>query len=219
MKTIAIIPALNEYERLQSVLTQILLYVDTALVVDDGSNRPLSQYVRNNDRTFVVRHSINLGKGAALKTGMCWAIERHYDVAVFIDADGQHDPAEIPRLIAPITSGQAKIVFGIRQFHRTMPLLARIGNVFLTKMIGLLFGIHVHDTQSGYRAVDVRAFPELDWTSSRYSVETEMIVNAGKHNVAYAEVPVSTIYHDKYRGTTVIDGIRIFLHMLNWKML
>jgi len=100
-----------------------------------------------------------------------------------------------------------------------MPFVARFGNIFLTKSINLMFGIQVSDTQSGFRALRTAVYPKLAWRSPRYAVETEMVVNTGKNNLRYAEVPISTIYLNGYKGTTVLDGLRIFINMLSWKFL
>lgn len=219
MRVIAVIPALNEYHRLQQVVQQVRSFVSAVVIVDDGSGTPLIEHLPPMDSVTVIRHAINLGKGAALKTGTMWALERGYEVAVYIDADGQHDPQEIPALVTPIADGDIDIVFGVRKFHQAMPFMARFGNRLLTIALRMLYHINVTDTQSGYRAVRLSAYPRLQWDSPRYAVETEMIVNTGKHNLKYAEVPIRTIYHDKYKGTTVIDGVRIMINMIAWRFL
>lgn len=219
MKTVAIIPALNEHARLQGVVRDTLNHVDQVVVVDDGSQQPLVDFLSPDPRIRVLRHVINLGKGAAMKTGVQWSILQGCDVAVFVDADGQHDPNEIPKLLAPITKDGVDIVFGVREFHGRMPLMARFGNIFLTRSLQFLFNIQVQDTQSGYRALRLSAYKKISWISPRYAVETEMIVNTGKHKIPYQEVPITTIYHDKYKGTTIIDGIRIMINMFAWRIL
>ncbi len=219
MKTAAIIPALNEYQHLSAVVEQAARYVDNVIVVDDGSRQPLENFLPNHQYLHVLRHRINLGKGAALKTGVQYAAVLGVAIVVFLDADGQHDASEIPKILAPLLEGRSDVVFGVRKFHGTMPLTAKIGNVFLTLSLQVLYGVTVSDTQSGYRAFRMAVYPSLQWESARYSVETEMIVNAGKAHLSFTEVPITTIYLDKYRGTTFIDGIRIFLNMLLWRFL
>lgn len=218
MKTVAVIPALNENDRLHEVVRRTLEYVNEVVVVDDGSHQPLRHSLSHSDRLHVVRHAINLGKGAALTTGVEWAIRHGFQAAVFLDGDGQHDPSEIPMLLAPIQERRADIVFGVRALHYRMPFVARIGNIFLTTVIRLMFRINISDTQSGFRAIDLGTYDKLRWDSARYAVETEMIVNAGKRHLRHVQVPITTIYHDKYRGTTVLDGIRIFLNMISWRL-
>ena len=219
MRTVAIIPALNEYERLQAVAVKVTEYVDAVLVIDDGSRTPLADHLTVHDKITCVRHIINLGKGAALATGVAWAKKNNFDAVVFIDADGQHRPEEIPSLLKPLRENDADIVFGVRKFHASMPFVARMGNIFLTRAVQILFGVKVSDTQSGYRALRLSAADAIAWESPRYAVETEMIVNTGKHRVRYAEVSIETIYLDRYKGTTIIDGIRILFSMIAWRFL
>lgn len=219
MRSVAVIPALNEYHHLSRVISETAPYVDHIVIIDDGSKEPLMIHLESHPKLSILRHSINLGKGAALKTGVLWALRQGFDAAVFLDADGQHDPNEIPLLLQPIIEGRSDIVFGVRQFHGKMPFVARLGNFALTKAVHLLYGIRVTDTQSGYRALRLSAFEKLAWHSPRYAVETEMIVNTGKQHLAYAQVPISTIYLDKYKGTTVIDGVRIMINMITWRFL
>lgn len=219
MNTFAVIPALNEAKTLATVVAQALTHVQNVIVVDDGSSKPLKPALPPHERLLVLRHPINLGKGAAMKTGVEAARRLGAETIVFLDADGQHNPDEIPRLLAPIQADQADIVFGVRDFFRHMPLVSKLGNLFLTHMASWMFHIYLQDTQSGFRAFRLTIYPKLYWGSARYAVETEMIVNTGKYHLRWVEVPISTIYHDAYRGTTVIDGIRIFLNMIAWRLL
>lgn len=217
MKIIALIPAYNEHERLRATVLAAQQYVQGVIVVDDGSAVPLASALHDREGISVVRHRLNLGKGAALKTGMVLAAHQGADLVVLLDADGQHNPAEIPQLLAPLLADRADIVFGVRAFHEQMPFVPRFGNMMLTWLLTMLFHIRVSDTQSGFRAFRMAVYPQLVWRSPRYAVETEMIVNAGKHHLRTKEVRISTIYLDKYKGTTVIDGIRILLNMITWK--
>ncbi len=218
MKTFAVIPAFNESTRLAAVVSGALTHVDKVIVVDDGSNKSLQSLLPENEKVIFLRHPINLGKGAAMKTGVEAGLRLGAEIIVFLDGDGQHDPSEIPQLKEPIVSGRNDVVFGIRNFQKAMPFVSRLGNMFLTRMASLLFRIYIRDTQSGFRAFDIRTYPKLYWGSARYAVETEMVVNAGKHHLRWTEVPITTIYHDKYRGTTVLDGVRIFLNMIAWRL-
>ncbi len=219
MKVLAVIPAFNEAARIRPVLKQIRLFVDQIVVVDDGSTDGTSAAAAGlGAAVCVLRHRVNLGKGAALKTGCEAASRLGADTIVLVDADGQHQPPDIPRLIKALETTGADIVFGSRKIGSTMPLMMRIGNTFLSAVIKLLFGVHVTDTQSGFRVFRAAVFDQIKWNSRNYSVETEMIVNVGKRALRTAEVPIATVYHDKYKGTTVIDGIRILCNILIWKL-
>jgi len=214
----AIIPAFNEHERIVPIVDEAKRYVNEVIIVDDGSDEDSYRFLETlKDRTIVLRHRINLGKGSALRTGIAAAIARHADVIVLMDADGQHKPSDIPRLVEALEEKQVDIVFGSRKIGGSMPAAMRLGNHFFSVATNLLFRIYVSDTQSGFRAFRAAVYPKLEWQSPRYAAETEMVVNAGKHRLRHCEVPIDTIYHDKYKGTTVFDGIRIFLSMLLWR--
>lgn len=218
MKTAAIIPAFNEVEHIAAVVTAAGQYVDEVIVVDDGSAKPLKQYLPDDKKIIYLRHRINLGKGAAMNTGAQYAARHGIEAIVFMDADGQHEPREITNLLRPLAENKADIVFGFRTFKKDMPLIAKLGNIFLTKMLSWLFRITISDTQSGFRALKVSAYSKLKWNSPRYAAETEMIVNTGKYHIRWAEVPIKTIYLNKYRGMTVLDGMRIFINMISWRL-
>ena len=81
-----------------------------------------------------------------------------------------------------------------------------------------MYKIKLKDTQCGYRAFSAKAYKKIKWKSSDYSMESEMIANVGKHHLKYAEIPIQTIYSDKYKGTTIVDGIKIVFNMLLWKI-
>ena len=215
----AIIPAWNEHERIVPVVDETKQHVDEIIIVDDGSDEDSRRFLETlKDRAVVLRHRINLGKGSALRTGITAAIARGADVIVVMDADGQHRPGDIPRLVGALDGKQVDVVFGSRRIGGSMPAAMRLGNHFFSVATNLLFRIYVSDTQSGFRAFRSSVYPKLEWRSPRYAAETEMIVNAGKHHLRYCEVPIDTIYHDKYKGTTVFDGIRIFCSMLMWRL-
>jgi len=165
MKVTAIIPAFNEAKRLSSVLEALSGYVDEMIVVDDGSSDETTKTATHHPGVLAIRHRVNLGKGAALKTGCEFAVERNADVIVCLDADGQHLPSEIPQLTAPLRDGLAKIVFGVRkmQSNQSMPMVAKIGNRALSLMTRLLFRIQVSDTQCGFRAFTRAAYQAIKW--------------------------------------------------------
>jgi UDP-N-acetylglucosamine---dolichyl-phosphate N-acetylglucosaminyltransferase len=220
MKTTVVIPVLNEGERLPVVIDEVRHYVPDIIIVDDGSNeKNASRIAQLKDRAIILRHRINLGKGAAMRTGVEAAIANGTEAIVLMDGDGQHVASDIPKLLQRLESGDLDIVFGSRTIGKDMPLVMMLGNKFLSLCSSFFFGLYVSDTQSGFRAFRTRAYPSLRWNSPRYAVETEIIANAAKKKLRTGEVQVQTIYHDDYKGTTVIDGLRIFTSMLRWKFL
>ena len=211
-----IIPAYNEGEKILNVIGKTKKYIENIIVVDDGSKDNTVE-IAEKTGVKVLKHIINLGKGAALKTGCEFALSRKAKILIAIDADGQHDPAEIPKFLKELIG--TDIVFGYRQLTKTMPGVLRFGNWFISKMVWLFFGIKLKDTQCGYRAFTADTYKKIKWQAQNYDVESEMITNVGKKGLKYEEIPIQTIYSDKYKGTTVIDGIKIVLKMLFWKIL
>jgi glycosyltransferase involved in cell wall biosynthesis len=215
MKVYAIIPGYNEEKTIRKVAKQVLEYCDNVIVVDDGS-KDNTQGELKGLPVHALRHVLNLGKGAALKTGCDFALEQGATHLVVLDADGQHDPLFIPEFIKKLKDYE--IIFSYRTFTGSMPLILRFGNWALTKAAAVLYGVLLKDTQSGYRGFTREAYQKVRWASPDYSMETEMIANTGKANLKYDELPISTIYSDKYKGTTVLDGFKIVLNMLKWKI-
>jgi len=210
-----VIPAYNESRRIEKVIRATRKYAKNIVVVDDGSKDKTSS-VAEKSHVAVLRHVINLGKGAAMKTGCDYAMKHKAGRIILIDADGQHDPKEIPRFLRKLN--KADIVFGRRRRTGRMPLVLKFGNWFIHNSTKLLFGIDIYDTQCGYRAFNARVYRKIRWRASDYSVESEMIANVGKNSIKYDELQIDTIYSDRYKGTTVLDGIKIIFNMLFWRI-
>ncbi|HCJ52882.1 MAG: hypothetical protein A2898_02855 [Candidatus Kerfeldbacteria bacterium RIFCSPLOWO2_01_FULL_48_11] len=221
MKTYVVIPAHNEAARISHVLADVRSHVPDygVIVVDDGSKDDTAAVAKKVMDVTVVRHRINLGKGAALKTGCEAAMKYGADILVLMDADGQHKASDVPKIVETLKNEQADIVFGARTIGRDMPFMMMVGNKFLSVAISLLFGYYVSDTQSGFRAFRAGVYPALAWSGVAYEAETEMIVRAAKNKLKFSQMQIQTLYHDKYKGTTVFDGVRILFNILMWKFL
>ena len=216
MKTAAVIPAYMEEKTIGEVVRRTRKYVDYIVVVDDGSMDDTSKNAREAD--IVIRHPVNMNKGFSMITGIEAAIREGADVIVSIDADDQHDPEDIPRFINLLSEEKLDIVFGSRALNKKMPPVLRFGNWFLSNTTHFLYGIRVTDTQSGYRAFTKEAYTKIKWTSRDYRVETEMIINTAKNKLRYKELTINTRYISAYKGTTVVDGMKIFASLLIWKI-
>jgi glycosyltransferase involved in cell wall biosynthesis len=211
-----IIPAYNEQGRISSVINKVKKYSKNIIVVDDGSKDRTSDAAEKNG-VILLQHIVNLGKGAALKTGCEYALKKGAKRLIFIDADGQHKPTDIPKFLSVLKD--ADIVFGSRKLNRKMPFVLKSGNLFINRMSRMLFGVDLKDTQSGYRAMTANAYRKIRWQSSSYSVESEMVALVGKKRLKYKEITIQTIYSDKYKGTTIFDGIKIVFNMIWWKII
>ncbi|MFH1590418.1 MAG: glycosyltransferase family 2 protein [archaeon] len=214
-KTWVVIPAFNEGERIVPVIKEAHHHAQGVVVVDDGSSDSTSDQAQGAG-AIVLRHCINLGKGAALKTGCDFAIEQGAGRIVVIDADGQHDPADIPRILKALEGHD--IVFSFRRLDTRMPFVLRLGNRVISSIVTILYHVRLRDTQCGFRAFSSEAYGQVRWDATDYSMESEMIARAGRNRLRYTEIPIATVYADKYKGTTVIDGVKIVADLLWWKV-
>ncbi len=220
MKTVAVIPAYNESGRIGFVAEKASQFVDFVIVVDDGSRDSTAEEVQALGKNIkCLRHRVNLGKGAALKTGCEAALAIGAEYIVFLDGDGQHRPEKIPEFLRIFRNQAVDIVFGSRSIGRDMPAAMMFGNKVLSLTCSLLFHVYISDTQSGFRAFRSSAYPKIKWQSRDYSVETEIAVKAGKNKLKFREIDIETIYTNIYKGTTFVDGLRIFFNMLMWKFI
>jgi glycosyltransferase involved in cell wall biosynthesis len=213
-KIIVIIPAYNEERFIGSVILKLKKFPVEVIVVDDGSTDETASIAKMAG-VVVFRQESNQGKGTALNTGLHAARESSPDVIVMLDADGQHLPEELPRIIKPILDGEADIVVGSRYINNTSntPLIRRWGHRFINLATTLPSGVSVTDSQSGYRAFSRRAFELADFHSNGFSVESEMQFLAHEHHLKVLEVPITIRYTDKAKrspfrqGMIVLGGI------------
>ncbi len=210
-----ILPGFNEEKHVKRTIRDIEREgFKNIIFVDDGSEDSTIDCAMQTDAT-VLKHSINLGKGAAMKTGCDFAIKQGAKILVLMDSDGQHEAKDIKRFIRAIKNKD--IVFSFRKFSRSMPATMRFGNIFLSKVSKILFGLDIKDTQAGFRAFTAKAYPKIKWFSSDYGMESEMIARASKHKLKYSEIEIKTIYHDAHKGTTPLDGVKVLFNMLRFK--
>jgi glycosyltransferase involved in cell wall biosynthesis len=213
-----IIPGLNEEKHIGGVVAGVRKQGFRNIVfVDDGSWDG-SSAAAGREGAEVLRHVVNLGKGAAAKTGCDYALERGAKVIVLMDADGQHRPEDVPRLLAALKGKNADVVFGYRKLDSNMPPVMRFGNWGINAASRLVNGLALKDTQSGFRCMTADAYRKVRWQSSNYSMESEMIAGVAKHGLKYAQVPIATIYHDKFKGTTIADGIKVFINIIRFRL-
>ena len=211
-----VVPAYNESKNIGFVLDAIKNYTTNIVVVDDGS-KDTTAIVALSCAVAVIQHIINLGKGAALKTGCDYALQNGAKKIIVIDADGQHNPYLIPLFAEKLEL--TEIIFGYRKLSKAMPFVLRFGNWFISKITYLLYGVNLEDTQCGYRAFTADTYRKIRWESQDYGMESEMITQVGKWKLPYATIPVETVYQDKYKGTTIFDGVKIVLKLIRWRLM
>ena len=188
---LALIPAWNEASRIAPIVSRSGTYLPV-LVVDDGSDDGTAQVAEEVGAT-VVRHAENRRKGAALKTGFAWALEHDYEAVVTLDADGQHDPDDIPRFLQAWRAGVGELIIGQRD-PRQMPWLRRWSNQTGSWLLSLALRTHISDNQSGYRLLTRSLIEQLELVSTGFEMEVEMIAEAVLRGIPVAWVPIRTIY-------------------------
>lgn len=154
----------------------------------------------------------------AMKTGADFAFSKGARAIIFLDADGQHDPGEIPMFIEFFKNG-FDVIFGSRRPGLDTPFIRYLGNKFASIYIRVLFGVYVSDILSGYRGLTQNAYKLLKWDSPRYGVEAEIVARLGRNSrkLKWIEFPIESIYKDKYKGVTLVQAIKILGETLLWK--
>lgn len=213
MKIYIVIPYYNEESHIKSLLKDLSLFKLPLIVVDDGSTKNLE-----SKNSIVLRHEVNLGKGAAMKTGAEYAFSSGADAVIFMDADGQHSPKDLSKFIDEIKKNKYDIIFGNRVSNFGVPLVRFLGNKFASIIMGFFFKIYVADSLCGFRAMTKKAYRKIKWESDGYGVEIEMIARVAKNKLKFIEVPVETIYHDHVKGVTVLDAFSILLNVVKWRL-
>ena len=190
----AIIPAHEEERFIAGVVQGVRAYVDRVIVVDDHSLDNTGDAAANAGAT-VIRHSVRLGKGAAIKTGLQEAAAAGYLYFIFLDGDGQHDPAEIPKFLNKVSHTQADLVVGNRMINpATMPWVRRWTNRFMSWQIGNLCHRELPDSQCGYRIARLSLLSVLLQSSDGFAFETECLLLAARGGFSIDFVPIRTIY-------------------------
>lgn len=189
---LALIPAYNEAGHIQAVVRGTLAYLPV-LVVDDGSTDDTAALAQGSGAAVLVQ-SPNQGKGAALKAGFRRAISESYQAVITLDADGQHDPAEIPLFLNAFRAQGFDLILGERDF-RKIPIVRRISNTIGRATFSWSLGRRVGDNQSGYRLISWRLMQAmLDSSEQGFQFEVEMIVVCVLNGFSLGTVPIRTIY-------------------------
>ncbi|HDI31777.1 MAG TPA: glycosyltransferase family 2 protein [Thermofilum sp.] len=216
---IAVIPAFNEENTIARVIVSTKRYVDEIIVVDDGS-KDLTKDIAEELGAIVVAHERNKGYGAALRTGFKEALKESPKIIITLDADGQHDPSDIPKLIKPIIEGKADIVLGSRFLKESkgkVPFYRKIAISLITKLTRRSMKINISDAQSGFRAYKSDIIPLLIPTENGMGASVEILDKAASHNLKIIEVPISVSYssgtsthNPLYHGIDVLSSLLKF---------
>lgn len=211
---IALIPAYNEARFIGDVVERTLKHI-TVVVIDDGSSDGTGAAAALAGAK-VLAHVKNQGKGKALLTGFDYAINRGVDAAITLDADGQHDPDEIPLFIEAYRAGKGDIIIGQRQYSQ-MPTKSRFGNRFGSFLLRFAMGRPIPDNQSGYRLFGRVAMEKVRPTSTRFEAEVEMLLRADFAGLTVGWVPIKTIYNEKKSHFRPVQDSALFIKMV-WRI-
>ena len=218
LRRVAIVPALNEAENIGRVIDELRAF-DPGLdvvVVDDGSLDGTAQAAAAKG-VRVLRLPFNLGIGGAVQTGFRFAFENDYDIAVRVDGDGQHDPAQLDRVLAPVLNGEADIVVGSRfaaigaigyRSSRTR----RIGIRLLAWVVSRIVGQRVTDTTSGFQALNREGIALFARDYPHDYPEVEATVMVFRHRLRLTEVPVEM--RERAAGSSSITALRSIYYMV-----
>jgi len=218
-KIYIITPVFNEEKVIRDVLLKLSKTKYPLMVVDDGSTDGSKEKIESLKlkNLTLLSHKVNLGKGAAMKTGAEAAFAMGADAIVFMDSDGQHEVKDLPKFIEALEKGY-DIVFGSRNLSYGVPFVRYMGNKFGSLLVNILFGIYISDLLCGYRAMTKKAYKKIKWESTGYGVETEMVVRLSQTNLKYCEVPIKTVYLDKVKGVTLLDAVGILFNVIYWRL-
>jgi glycosyltransferase involved in cell wall biosynthesis len=221
-KICVLIPAYNAQKTLGSVLKKIEPFKIETVVVNDGSSDETKE-VASEYGAQLLEHPLNLGKGAALRTGFQYILGKDYEVVVTLDADGQHNPSEIPSLLKIFQSVEPDILIASRspEFWK-MTFLRRFWNRLGVKAVARLCHSDITDSQSGFRVIRTKVLKEVELSTCRFETELELLIKACKKGFTVLSVPINTQRIDGTGSShfrPVVDTwmvCKLFLRSLFW---
>lgn len=212
-----VVPVFNEHATIETVADALLIKGYSVVMVDDGSSHDLS-YLLANKKIYFLRHEVNLGQGAALRTGIEYALEKNAQYIVTFDADGQHHAEDIERLIEALEEKKCDIVLGSRFLpaDQSIPFIRKLV-LQIGRYINLIFtGVLLTDAHNGLRAMTGGAAKKIKLMENRMAHASEILLHIKKHKLTYSEVPVKISYtsYSQGKGQTFWSGFRIVFDLL-----
>ncbi len=205
----ALVPAYQAEATVGEVVRGLAASVPRVLVVDDGSTDSTASEAERAGAE-VLRLAENGGKGTAIRAGLDRALDAGATHVAFVDADGQHDPADLPALLAAAESGEDFVIGSRMADPDAIPAYRFRTNEIGSRILSRMTGLEIEDAQSGYRVVSSRLLRRLRLNARGYIIETEMLLKAARHLNRFHHVPVKAIYggpshYRPFRDTWVIS--------------
>lgn len=213
-----LIPVFNEGEVLEDIIIEIKKEgYKNIIVVDDGSADNTYEVAKRQE-IIVLRHSINRGKGAAIKTGFEAAKLLKTEIIITVDGDGQHDPKDIKKIVKKIEEGY-DVVLGVRRMKLdSMPLIKIAYNYIANLSTWIIYGFWTCDSQSGLRGYSKKAISVISTKNDRYEYESEVLREIAWHKLKSIEVPINVFYtkysRSKKQKQSLYNGIGTVLKMI-----
>jgi glycosyltransferase involved in cell wall biosynthesis len=212
-----VIPAYNEEKTITPVIHDVQQYARQIIVVDDGSVDNTGTLAQK-EGVVVLRHIVNRGQGAAIKTGIDYALMNGADVIVTFDSDGQHIGSDIPRVIQPILNGKVDVVIGSRFLDRksNVPLKRKIVLKLAILFTWMVNGIKLTDAHNGLRAFSHQAAQKINIKQDRMAHASEFIHEISKHKFLFQEVPVTIRYtnYSMQKGQRTLNSLKIVFDLV-----
>lgn len=218
LKIYVVITAYNEAKYLALFLQKLSAQTSNFVVVDDGSFDQTAKIAQKFTKHLLI-HPVNLGKGAAMKTGADYAFKiLQADAVIFMDGDDQHDPVDLTKFYDFFMLHKQGLAFGVRAFDQNMPLIRALGNRFTSFLVKILFGSYLSDIPSGFKTMSKTVYQKLRWQSSDYGVELEIACKTAKLKIPFTEIPIRTIYHNLDRGMNLNDAFKMIYKIVLWRI-
>lgn len=214
MHVCLLLPAYNEAKTIGQIVREASEFVNDILVIDDGSVDKTAQ-IAEEAGGKVIKHSTNLGKGMALRTGFDYVSQKGYDLIATMDSDGQHQPSDLPRFIDYFKNNKPDIIIGARIHDRIkMPRHRRFNNWLVSSVGSALCGQEVKDFQSGFRLIRTEVLRSVELHTERYETESELLIKAGRIGFKIQSIPINTIYNAEVSNIKPLREMRLFTKLL-----